>query len=417
MPTRAADVVATVLKEVSDVVNLLDDSEKVFESLVGCVTRLLGVRKCSLMMLDPETQRLRICAAHGLSDKAIAEYSSGLGEGIAGWVAREGKPLLVQNVEKHPLFARRSRRGYHTKSLLSVPLIQGGKVIGVLNVNNKVTRGIFTESDQLLLSVMANFAVTALDKARMRQMELEKEKMDADLHSARLIQEQTLPADFPNDDRFDYAARNLPASRVAGDFYDLIPLNDRDLCIVLGDVCGKGMPAALYMARVVSYFRAAAKVESTADGIMKFVNDLIAPEWSERTWLTATLLHLDRGRAVATVCNGGHHPPLLRRSGTGRLQSLDTEGSLPLGLEKDMVFEARSVSLRPGDLVMMYTDGVTEARDPQDRLFGTQRLRDLILAYEGTAEPLVEHVVSRVLKFAAAPAPTDDVTVVAVHRR
>ncbi len=153
-------------------------------------------------------------------------FKARVGEGIAGWVAHTGRPLLVDDVEKHPLFKRPSRKRYSTKSLLSVPLRLRNDVLGVLNVNNKTDASMFAKADELLLSVVANFVVIALEKARMRVIEREKHRLDTALRVAREIQESILPTDFPSHPHFELAARNLPAHEVAGDFYDIIPLQD-----------------------------------------------------------------------------------------------------------------------------------------------------------------------------------------------
>jgi sigma-B regulation protein RsbU (phosphoserine phosphatase) len=409
-------VVETVLKEISDVVNSIDDSQQVLDNLSRMVARMLKVRRCSLMLMDPDKRRLLIRAAHGIPRKVVLQYRARPGDGIAGWVLRERKPLLITDVESHPLFQRPNRREYTTRSLLSVPLMVRGRAVGVLNVNNKADGGVFTKSDELLLGVVANFMVIALDKARLREVVLEKERIDEDLRVAREIQRGILPADLPSGEDYELAGRCIPAREVAGDFYDLIELPDDRLCLLLGDVCGKGVPAALYMTRVLSYFRALANVGRSAENLLASVNELLAAEWSEHTLVTACALVLEKRDHTMLVANAGHLPPYLYRTGSDTLIPLLSEGSFPLGIEAGTEFETERVRLEPGDVTLLYTDGITEALNPNEELFGEERLREVLRSHRGSAEELVEAVIHRVLDFTESAEQSDDQTLVVVRK-
>lgn len=411
-----AFVVETILKEISDVVSSLDDAQKVMNELVRLTTTLLKVGNCSLVLINPGTEEMRIRAAHGLRPEVIANYRQQVGEGIAGWVAKTGKPLLIENVETHPLFKRRSNNKYSTKSLLSVPLIFQKNVIGVLNVNNRNDGGVFTKSDELLLSVLANFIVIAIEKAQMREKLVETERYEADLRVAREIQELILPSQLPQPESWQFAARNLPARQVAGDFFDVIQLPRDRICVVLGDVCGKGVPAALYMARVLGYFRVVSQTRETAGDIMSFVNDLLAAEWSERTFVTATLCIFDNQTGGISFCSAGHPVPFRLSEGNGTVGPVDVGHGLPLGIESGMPFESREATTQPGDQFVLYTDGITEAKNPQGDMFREERLLDVMRAHRGSADTLAQRIVEAVQSFAGAEEQSDDVTLVVIKR-
>jgi len=203
-PPETCDVQSSqglILKEISEIVASLGDAQGMLDSLVQLVTRTLKVDRCSLMLLDSETEELRIRAAHHLEPTVVRSYRARLGEGIAGWVALHGRPLLIEDLEKDPRFRRKGSPRYRNHSLLSVPLLFRNKVVGVLNVNDKLDGQIFGESDELLLAAVANFVVNVLEKAKLRDLAAEKKRIDADLHLAQETQEAFLPGALPSDER------------------------------------------------------------------------------------------------------------------------------------------------------------------------------------------------------------------------
>ncbi len=403
-----------ILKEVSDIVSLLEDAQKVMDELVRLTTRLLKVGNCSLVLLEPGTNVLRIHASYGLDPEIVRTWRTRIGEGITGWVAQNGKPLLIENVETHPLFQRKSLRRYSTKSLLSVPLIHQKRVLGVLNVNNKNDAGVFRESDELLLSTLANFIVIALEKSWMRAKLMEVERHEADLRVAREIQEQVLPAQLPIRERWEFAARNLPARWIAGDFFDAIPVADDRTCVVIGDVCGKGVPAALYMARVMAYCRVVSQVRRTAGGILAFVNDLLAAEWTDLTFMTALACVFDNRSGHITFCSAGHPMPFQLRESTGEVSVVEAGHGLPLGVQSGSLFDDVDVEAQPGDSFVLYTDGITEAKNTDGELFHEKRLEEVLRGQKGRPDALAERILTAVQTFAGREPQSDDLTLVAI---
>lgn len=403
-----------ILKEVSDIVSVLEDAQKVMNELVRLTTGLLKVGNCSLVLVEPGTDVLRIHASYGLNPEIARTWRGRIGEGITGWVAQTGKPLLIENVETHPLFRRKSNQRYSTKSLLSVPLIYQKRVLGVLNVNNRHDAGVFTKSDELLLSTLANFIVIAIEKAQMRERLIEAERHEADLRVAREIQEQVLPAALPIRERWEFSARNLPARWIAGDFFDAIPVADDRTCVLIGDVCGKGVPAALYMARVMAYCRVVTQVRRTAGGILAFVNDLLASEWTDLTFVTALACVFDNRSGRITFCSAGHPMPFRLRESTGEVSVIEAGHGLPLGIESGSSFEDVDIEAQPGDAFVLYTDGVTEAKNPSGELFHEKRLEEALRGHHGRPEALTERILTAVQAFAGHEPQSDDLTLVTI---
>jgi len=406
--------IETILKEVSDVVSSIDDLDDVMNQVVRLTSSLLGVKNCSIVTVEPDGVTLRIRASHGLPRSVTENWRGRVGEGISGYVAKTGKPLLIEDVETHPLFARKSKKRYSTKSLLSVPLVFQQKVIGVLNVNNRLDSRIFDKADELMLSVLANFIVIALEKAQMRHRLRETERIETELRVAREIQESILPRELPALTRWRFAARNVPAREVAGDFYDAIAMPDNRVCVVVGDVCGKGAPAAVYSARMLGYFRSAAQVRSTPSEIISFVNDLLTPEWTERTFVTAIVgVFADDG--TAAFSSAGHQDPI-RLSAAGSVETVSAGEGFPLGVMAGANFVTREVRSEPGDVFLLYTDGITEATDSDGEMFRRERLEHALRSKPAdSAEDLVKHVLASVARFVAQAPQSDDMTVFVAH--
>lgn len=405
-----------ILKDISDVVSGIDDAQDVMDHVVRLTTTMLNVGNCSLMLVDPDGMGLRIRAAHGLREEVVKGFMGRVGEGISGHCVKTGKPLLIEDVENHPLFKRKSRGRYTTKSLLSVPLRHKDRCIGVLNVNNRNDGGIFTKTDELLLSVLANFVVIAIEKSQMREKVVEAERQEADLRVAREIQESLLPSALPTGKMWEFTARNMPARAVAGDFYDAISLRGNRTCIVVGDVCGKGVAAAMYMARVLGYFRVAAQMQNKAGRIMESVNDLLAAEWTERTFVTAMLGVFDDDTGSIAFCSGGHQAPLRLRQPSGEVETLTLNDGLPLGVQDGAAFESVEIESQPGDTFVLYTDGVTEATNLAGEMFRTNKLEETMRAHRGSASALADRIVAAVSAFAQGKPQSDDVTLLVIKR-
>ena len=412
---RERRLIETALKRAGDVVNYIDDPQKVLDKLVMLVVQMLKAERCSIMLFDEDNNELRIRASYGIPPEIVEAYRGSPVDPIAGWVLSNGKPLLIENLGAHPFSRGVLRDCYTTASLLSVPLAARYRPLGVLNVNNKADGTIFTKADELLLTIVASFVVITLEKARTRQIVLQKERLDAEIGVAREIQASLLRTDMPQDDRIQIATRFVPARQVAGDFYDLLEL-DGKLAILVGDVCGKGVPAAFYMARVLSCFRTVANLLGNCEDLFSMVNNQLEPEWTASSFVTASLVVFNEDRGAVSVSSAGHLPPYLMRASTGALTVLDRTEGLPLGVQKDTVFSPHVESLKVGDAVVILTDGIAEALSPKGELFGEARIQNALRSQPGSAEHIADSLLAAVSAFAGPRNQTDDQTIIVAVR-
>lgn len=253
---------------------------------------------------------------------------------------------------------------------------------------------------------------------KSKEMEEQLEALNHDLDMAARIQQKILHQEFPvfpDDKRFDIFANMMAAKHVGGDFYDFFKYDENHLAFFIGDVAGKGMPAAIYMAVCRTMLKAiGSEVSDPAECIEK-VNNMLIPESDISTFVTVFygLLNLETGELA--YCNGGHNLPYIQTR-SGDVKELENVGGLLLGKFEGVPYEMNTVQLEPGDVVVTFTDGVTEAEDESDGFFDEERVIDFLKKHPGKSlESLVKGLFLEVMKFTAAAEQSDDITVLSVR--
>lgn len=302
-------------------------------------------------------------------------------------------------------------RGYST---MSAPLLVQGRVTGILHLEGREQGKPFTEEDLALLQGIAMQAGVAYQNALMHQRLMRQQRLEQDLHFARQVQSSFLPTDVPNVPGFRFNCSYNPVFQVGGDFYDFIVLPGGKVGVLIGDVAGKGVSAALLMARITSDIRTFAMSESSPAAVMARANVALIQRAQSGLFATMLYLVLDPAAGSMTVCNAGHIPPLIKRSGEQPAGELDEGTNLALGVLSDALFEEVSVALAPGDSVLLCTDGVVEARNPGGEEYGFERLNRLLS--KAMAENLPEAVLKDLNRFTQTTPQYDDITLVSMTR-
>jgi phosphoserine phosphatase RsbU/P len=330
-------------------------------------------------------------------------------------VAEEGRPLLTSDAQSDDrLSMRHSVVNLRLRSILCVPLRFRDKQVGVLYVDNRLQTGLFTQADLELLTAVAASAAIAIDNARLYQLAIEQGRLERELQMARDLQRSLLPQQAPQVPGWRFIARWQPARQVAGDFYDFIP-SPGGLGLVIADVSDKGMAAALFMALSRSILRASLSQAAPVDGISQ-ANRLICADAANGMFVTLFYGLLDPATGELTYVNAGHDPPLLYRAATDDWQTLSPTGPA-LGLDEQMTYRQRTIRLEPGDFILLYTDGVTDALNEQQQEFGRDRLSRTVAAERlAPASRLVDTLEQALYTFVGGSEPFDDVTLLLVKR-
>jgi sigma-B regulation protein RsbU (phosphoserine phosphatase) len=373
------------------------------------------------VMLHEAGGELVFRAARGMDQSTIDDPQFQISRGVVERVAREGQPVLTSNAQLDDRFSmRHSVVDLGLRSILCVPLKVQDQVTGVVYVDNRLRAGIFTQDDLDLLSAIASSAAIAVENARLYQLAVEKGRLERELQLAHELQASLLPQETPEVSGWEFAARWLPARQVSGDYYDFVPGDGGKLGLVIADVSDKGTPAALFMALTRSVVRACAgHAPSVADAVVH-ANRLICADSNEGMFVTLFFGLLDAAAGDLTYVNAGHNPPLLCRAS-------DTEAGSPvelrptgvaLGLSESFPFEQRTVHLDPGDLLVLYTDGVPDATGAGPERFGMHRLRRVIQEHrQASAAGFLEALEDAISEFTGSAPQFDDIAIVIAKRR
>jgi serine phosphatase RsbU (regulator of sigma subunit) len=388
--------------------------------LVQEVRQMLDVDAAALLLPGEDPDFLDFRAAIGWHSDPVASgqrvpADERSGPGLA---MHSQRTVLTQDLQQHdptswgPAWVL--AEGFRGHAV--VPLIVDGHSIGALVIDSRQPR-LLDENEIRLLRLMANQAAIAIEKARLQTKEIERLQMEHEMELGRKIQLSLLPESCPSVPGWEFAASYQAARLVGGDFYDFIPLAPSRLGLLIGDVVGKGVPAALLMALSRTTIRTMAMSGHGPADILKQANDLILRDSrSDLFFLTAAYAELETQSGRLTYALGGHNRPLRYRNDGGEIEQLTAE-SMFLGSWANIELEERAIDVAPGDLLVFYTDGVTEAKNKQRELFGEARLVAAIANLAGaSAHQVLDGILAEVHSFVGNATPSDDLTLFVVRR-
>jgi sigma-B regulation protein RsbU (phosphoserine phosphatase) len=404
----------STLIEVNALISSTLNLDQILENMMAISKQVMNADASSLMLIDEKTNELIYQVALGkVGEKLKQEFRLKMGQGIAGTVAQEGKPLLLEEAYTHPKFHRAhdDATGYRTKSMITVPLKVGERITGVAQVINRLDNKPFDQDDLELFIALCSLAAIAIENAKMHNSLMERQRLVKDMEFARTVQESFLPQKTPEIAGYQFSAHYIPALEVGGDFYDFIHLDRNRTGIVIGDVSGKGVPAALYMAKLGSDLRTLAFTEKDPAATLERLNDLLTERSRRGMFATLLYIELDSQTGILSISNAGHLPLIIKKAG-GSVKKLSTTGGSPLGILTGMKFGQESATLDPGDIIILYTDGIIEAMNAREELYGYKRFEALIRKAPSYPEGLKSAIIEDVNKFTGLSPQHDDMTMV-----
>ena len=406
------------LIETSIIINSTLELDALVRLVMEKAQSVMKAAASSVMLLNDEGDSLECTVALGEVGEQVKKIQLKIGEGIAGWVALHGKPQIIPDVSNDSRFSSKtdSSTGFQTKSILAAPLMVKDKVIGVAEVINRLDGKPFDSDDLELFSTFCRQVAMAIENTRMHKLQMEQQRLQQELESARIIQESFMPEILPDlvNSQFSIAAKSLPAAMVGGDLYDFIQFDSNTLGIAVGDVTGKGVPAALYMARLVSDFRQHAQRSRLPSAVFKSLNSLLVERSRRGMFVTMQYGILNSEDGKFMYSNAGHIP-YIKISSKRKIELLSGAKTIPLGIAPELEFEETSVQLKKGDFIVSITDGIIEAKNNAGEEYSLDRTLDLLSKSKGTAEEIVEFLIKDVQVFAKGTDQHDDLTVLAMH--
>jgi serine phosphatase RsbU (regulator of sigma subunit) len=300
------------------------------------------------------------------------------------------------------------------RTVMCAPMICDDTVLGLIQLDSSNPDHRFTRADMALFLGIAGHTALALGKARLHDQLMAQVLLQKDLQMAERIQHSFLPRAAPRVDGYRFAQSYSAARHIGGDYYDFVQISDSALGIAVADVSGKGVAAALYMAKLSSEMRFHARGCLSACTVVGALNRALAEDMESGMFVTLALLILQPEMRNLTVCSAGHLPPLLC-SAAGVVSELSSPGNIPIGVFEDARYSETEHLLQPGDRVLLYTDGVTEAMDRDGRLFGAERLKEVIrTAPNAGPDDMLRAVHSAVAEHASGVPQSDDVAMVCI---
>ena len=403
------DITKTISRslDLDEVLNVVMDT---LDSLIPYDAAGIYLVKCSRPLAERDGEPDETCVFHteavrGYDIADLQELRLKMGEGLIGHVAVSGKPYIARDVRNDPRYINARAR---TRSEMVAPIISNEEVIGVFDLESDELDA-YSEDDLEVLMLLASQVAIIIDKVMLHEQLIEKQRLETQLEVARQVQLELLPPRDPQLEGFDISAYNFPTEEVSGDYYDWVRVYDDQIGVVIADVAGKGVPAALLMAFLRASLRAASHIGYAPHISMSKVNYLLWESIERNQFVTAFYGILDATNRTLAYSNAGHNPPLLIDvDGKTRFEE---RGGVPLGMFRDSRYYEYFATIEPGQMLVLYTDGVTEAMNPSGEEYGGQRL--VAAALRGrhlSARELIDFIHRDVIDWTGGLGAHDDVT-------
>ncbi|MBI4211623.1 MAG: SpoIIE family protein phosphatase [Deltaproteobacteria bacterium] len=394
------------------------DLDQIYDLVLDCAAQVLHVEKASIMVFDPAIGALRVVAARGMDPELMKTAVVRIGDGISGKVFSSHEPLLIEDIRTSPIGPRPGR--YRTNSLMAAPvtcfpLKVGEEPIGVINVTDRADGTPFSRDDLTLLNTIANQAAAYIHLRHLSDQVRAAERLREQIEIARQIQYRLIPTIPPSTEGLEIAGALMTAERVGGDYYDCFKGRTTRPSFLIADVSGHSIGAAMIMAS----FRAAVRAQQDSDYspqvLIQRVNQIMYEDlYQSEQFISMVYLQYLRSRQMIQFTSAGHPPPLLWRAAEKKIEMLTTDDPL-IGIDYQSLFHEKKCVVAPGDVILLYTDGVIEAQNSEGTRFGVECLKELLSrVVHLSAQLIIDAVADEVARFTEPKAPTDDVTLLAL---
>jgi sigma-B regulation protein RsbU (phosphoserine phosphatase) len=424
-PERNLQAELNFLTELSQVVASNTELRPILDWIVQKTTGLLTADEGSIKLLGADS-------ASPTAKTLVRKHSPGLDSGswelpivtsVMGYLLHKGESLVSPDLLNDPGFPGIRNVQSRVRAVMAVPLRVENRITGMLAVTNRAPGRHWTADEVQLLTIVANYSAGVIEQARLRveaeekkRLEEENRRMERELDLAREIQMSLVPSQPLIGGPWEVHGKVVPARQVGGDYYDYFPLGGGRFGITIADVSGKGVPAALLMSNVQASLRAFCNGDREITEALRQVNRSVARSASGGKFITLFYGEVDFEQGVLRFTNAGHNYPMLRRS-DGSIEELQ-EGGLILGLFEDAEYQRGEVPFAPGDSLLLYSDGISEAADTRGNLFGEDRLRALWqTCCTLPSGEVIGCLLRDVEKFRGSAGQSDDMTAVVVGPR
>jgi sigma-B regulation protein RsbU (phosphoserine phosphatase) len=404
----------SILNDLGRAISASLDSQEIMQTIIRRSLRAVSAEQGVITLVDERaSQPMKTLVRTMVSSSDHEQFQ--VNQALLGWMHLNKKPLLL-NAPKSDERFRGVRWEESVNTLLCVPLVVKSELKGVLTVFNKRGAQGFTDEDQRLLAIIAVQSGQVIETARLYEEEKAFVKMQEEVRLASKIQSELLPKSTPTIAGYEIAGKSIPAQVVGGDYFDFIPIeDDRRMAICLGDVTGKGLPASLLMANLQATLRGQSFLCTSPKECLTRSNKLLFHSTSSEKFATLFYAYLDIKDHILSYSNAGHDFPFLFSDGEtpDRLKS----GGLMLGAFEDFAFEEDTIPIKPGDLLVISSDGISEAMNSNLEQFGEERLQKIIREHrKASPNDLIDTIIAAVQAHAGDQPQSDDMTLIVLKR-
>jgi sigma-B regulation protein RsbU (phosphoserine phosphatase) len=409
-------------KNVKELIALLDISklltsnlslQEVLDRIAEGIVKVLNVKASTIRLLDDDGVELVIKSIYNISPEYLSKGPVILDEHPICKSALNGEICMILDVTSDPKFGyNEAAKREGLCSMLCVGLKVKDKAVGTIHLYTGESHE-FTEDEIMLAQSIANHAAIAIDNAKLNEQNIQKQRIERELAVAGEIQSELLPKTYPNLDRYDIKAKFIPYGQLSGDLYDFIELENQKIGLVIADVSGKGIPSAIIMATTHATIHASANDDVyKAVKVVDAVNKYLCQYTRATEFVTMFYGILDVKNHTLTYSNAGHNPPIVFREGIGVFLE---QGGIPTGILEDAEYSEEPIVLIPGDVILLYTDGVTEALNTKREIFGMRRLMRVVQQnHKIDSEELINAIYSYMLEFIDGAPQSDDLTLIVI---
>jgi phosphoserine phosphatase RsbU/P len=394
-----------IARELTSILNV----DELLKRIAELLSRLIDYQMFSILLLDPASEKLQHRFSQRFQENIQLKNDIPLGRGVVGYAAQRKEAVLVPDVSKDPRYIPSNPE---TRSELAVPLVYKDKVIGVLDLEH-TRRGFFTDDHRRTVTTLAAQVAIAIENARLyEQIAHQENRLERDLAMARQLQFRLLPPTLPKLAHLDIAAKFVPARAIGGDLYDFVNYSMSRTAIVIGDVSGKGAPAAIYAALVSGILRSHAPIEPGPAEMLSAVNFSLGERRIDGQFVSLIYAVWDDRNRTLQVANSGLPRPIYCHN--GKIEIIEATG-LPLGLFDDADYDELSFRAKSGDMFVFFSDGILDASNKEEDLFGRERVGEIVAANaNASADAIVKLIFQAVAEHASGEEAFDDQTVVAI---
>ena len=384
------------------------------EQVVTLVFEAVPADRCMVMMRAENSPELKVAVAR-LRQRVGEVGEIRISRSVIDEVVTNGKSVLTSDAQADPRFAGGTVMLQGVRSVLAVPLGVGTNVFGIVYADSPLAEGRFTEDHLKVLTTLASVAAIRVENARLTEEQMERERLEREQQVASEIQQRFLPAAAPVVNGYELQGISFPCYEIGGDYYDFIQREDGKLVVALGDVSGKGTAAALLMSSLHAAVHAHTEIHDSLAKTIGAVNRYLVESIPANRFVTLFYAELDPKNGALSFLNAGHNPPLIVHSG-GTMEQL-AAGGLPLGIMPDADFREGRTQLHHGDVLVIYSDGVSEATNPAGEEFGPTRLYEVVARnMDASAGGIRDRIESALTKFCQGTPAADDITLVICKR-